>query len=310
MDALGASQDALAPVRDAGRRADLVDPGAGRVDDDARAERRDLAGQQVAHLDPSDGAARVAHDLLAVGVVERPRAVAARRQDVLEAQPLGVDQQVVEVVAGAPEVARPDRRLERERVDRWQHAVALAAAAGCQPVVELEPDADLDEAARGLAVDRHQKGQRPDQVRRQPAERLAFAERLADQPEVEQLEIPETAVNELRRLRRCRRGEVGLLDERHRDATQGQIACDAGAGHATSDDDDVVVGVLERPGTAIHPPHRTARPRGASTSTPPGAPRGRQLRGRVRRALTARGRGWRRPRDRARSPRCPRRPRA
>src|SRR2546430_9366253 len=42
-------------------------------------------------------------------------------------------------------------------VDRAEDAVPLAAPAGREPVVEREADPHLDEAPRGVAVDRHQE---------------------------------------------------------------------------------------------------------------------------------------------------------
>ena len=252
VNALGPPQDAGPALRHAGELAELVHPRAGRVDDDPRAERRDAPGQEVARANAGDPALRVADDLGDLGVVEGPRAQPARRENVLEAEPLGIDEQIVEVVAGAAEVARPERRLERERVDRGQYAIALPVPARRQPVVELQSDAHLDEAARRLPVDRHQERQRPHEVGRQPAQRLALAERFAHQREVEQLEIAQAAVDQLRRLGRRGRREVALLDQRRRHAAQGEIARDPGAGHAAADDDHVVLGILERPGTIVH----------------------------------------------------------
>ena len=174
--------------------------------------------------------------------------MAARREHVLQAQPLREEQQVVEVVAGAAQVLGPDARLQAERVDRLQHAIALAVPAGRQPVVEREADAHLDEAARGVAVDRHQERQRPHQVRGQSPERLALAQRLAHEPEVEQLEVAQAAVDELGGARGGGGGEIALLDQRDRQPAQRQVARGAGAGHAAADDDDVVLGVGQGPG--------------------------------------------------------------
>ena len=105
----------------------FVHAGSGRIDHDPRAQGRDLAGQQITRADAGDRAAFVPHDLGHLRVVERPRAEAAGREDVLEAEALRENQQVVEVVAGAAKVAGAHRRLERERVDRGQNPIALRA---------------------------------------------------------------------------------------------------------------------------------------------------------------------------------------
>src|SRR5262249_4755061 len=162
-------------------------------------------------------------------------------------------------IASAAQVAGPQRRLEGERVDGGQHAIALAAPPGREPVVELQAEAHLDQAARGIAVDRHQERQRPHQMGGQAAQGLALVERLAHEAEVEQLEVTEPAVDELGRLRRRRGGEVALLDQRDRHAAQRQLARDAGA---------------RRPAAPPpSPPSRGAPPRSrAPPPSPPGAP--------------------------------------
>src|SRR5256712_6234181 len=150
VDALRPPEDPRAALGHTRGGAELVHPRAGRVDHDARAQRRDATGEQVADADPDDRAFRVPDDLRDLAVVEGPRAQTAGRENVLEAEALGEDKQVVEIVAGAAEVARPDHRLKGERVDRGQHPISLASPPRRQPVVELQPDPDLDEAPRGF----------------------------------------------------------------------------------------------------------------------------------------------------------------
>jgi hypothetical protein len=168
VDALRPPENLRASLGHTGRRAELVHPGSGRIDHDPRAQGRDLAGQQITRTNAGDRAALVPHDLGHLRVVERARAEAAGREDVLEAEALRKNQQVVEVVAGAAKVAGPQRRLERERVDRGQNPITLALATGREPVVELQADTDLDQAPRRIAIDRHQKRQRPYEMRSQP----------------------------------------------------------------------------------------------------------------------------------------------
>src|SRR5207245_11662352 len=96
------------------------------------------------------GAARRVDDILHLRVVERASVVPAGRQHVLQAKALREDEQIVDVVARAPEVLGADRGLEAQRVDRAEDAVPLAAPARREPVVEPQADPHLDEAPRGV----------------------------------------------------------------------------------------------------------------------------------------------------------------
>jgi hypothetical protein len=62
--------------------------------------------------------------------------------------------------------------------------------------------------------------------------------------------------------------KVALLDESDRHAAQRQLARDAGAGHPAADDDDVVLRVLERPGTSLHRFDQSLAPSGATRAAP------------------------------------------
>ena len=127
-------------------RAHLVHPGPRRVHDHRGAEGGHPVREQVADADAGDLAAGVAQHLFDLSVVEGAGAVAAGRQRVLEAEPLGEDEEVVEVVAGPAEARGADGGLEAERVDGAQHAVPLAVPPGRQVVqCQLETDANGDE---------------------------------------------------------------------------------------------------------------------------------------------------------------------
>ena len=174
MDALGAAQQALPSLGHAGHGAHGIHPGARGIDQHARTEARRRARQQISGDDTDDRAAGVARDLFDLAVVERARAVAAGGQHVLEAQALGRQQQIVEVIARAAQIVGPQPGLEAERVDRRQHAVALAVAARREPVVQRQPDAYLDDTARGIPIDRHEERQRPHEMRGEAAQPLAL----------------------------------------------------------------------------------------------------------------------------------------
>ena len=79
-----------------------------------------------------------------------------------------------------------------------------------------------------------------------------------DEPDLALLEVPDAAVDHLRRLRRRPRREVGLLDERGPQPPAGRVEGDAGAGHATADDEDVER-VAGQPSQRRRPVERRAR---------------------------------------------------
>ena len=64
-------------------------------------------------------------------------------------------------------------------------------------VVHVQPDPERP-AAAGLAEGGHQEGRRIDEVRRELDHQLALEQRLANQSEVEVLEVAEAAVDHLR----------------------------------------------------------------------------------------------------------------
>ena len=78
-----------------------------------------------------------------------------------------------------------------------------------------------------------------DDVRRDPQHDLALGERLADEPELVVLEVPEAAVDELGAPRRGRGSEIVLLDQEHRQAAPGGVARDPGAVDAAADNEQV-----------------------------------------------------------------------
>src|SRR4030095_11744414 len=97
MNALGAPQDARAALRHARELAELVDPRAGRVDHDARAEGRNAPGPEGARAHAVTPPLRAAAARGALRLVDRASAEPARREHVLETEPLRVDEEVVEV---------------------------------------------------------------------------------------------------------------------------------------------------------------------------------------------------------------------
>src|SRR5262249_53035192 len=72
-----------------------------------------------------------------------------------------------------------------------------------------------------------------------PRRGSARAQGLRDEAEVEELKIPDPAVDELRRAAGGPRGEVGLLDEHAREPTVREVSGNARPRHAAADDDGV-----------------------------------------------------------------------
>src|SRR5262245_6365349 len=138
-----------------------------------------------------------AHELLDLAVVERPRAVADRRQDVLEAEPFGEQQEVVGVVPRAAEILWADVRLERQCLDGAQHPVSVGDLAGGEQVVEPHPNPHRDEPALGSRIHRDEERERAHELRREALERPLLSQGLAHEAPVEELEIAEAAVDEL-----------------------------------------------------------------------------------------------------------------
>src|SRR5262247_1638678 len=196
------------------------------------------AGEEIAHPHAVD-VPRPAGHRLDFAVVVHARAVPRRGERVLQAQALGEEEQIVDVVAGPAQVVGTDGRLESEGVHRLHHAKALAAAARGEEIVEPHSHPHGDEPALGATVHGHQEGQRTHEVRGEALQGLLLAEGLAHQLEVEELEIAEAAVDELGGLRGGAGGEVALLEESHGGPTEGEIAGHAGAGHAAADHDGV-----------------------------------------------------------------------
>ena len=104
---------------------------------------------------------------------------------------------------------------------------------------------------------RDDERQRVNDVRRERDEDLPLEQRLADQPEVEVLEVAEPAVDELARPARRPAGVVAALKQGDAVAAGRGVEGDAGARDPAADDDDVELGVrarkcLERRGPGDH----------------------------------------------------------
>jgi hypothetical protein len=117
-----------------------------------------------------------------------------------------------------------------------------AGLAGAEPrhrVVEQQPGADVG-ALPAAVGQRVEERDRPDQVRRQPVEQQpALLERLADQPEVEHLQVTQAAVDQLAAAAAGAAGQVALLQQPGGEAAGDSVEGDAGADHPAADDEHV-----------------------------------------------------------------------
>ena len=174
-------------------------------------------------------------------------------------QPHVVGLAVVEEVAAAG-LAVGERRQQLDHLVAPDHAVArrapvLLAVLGAiadapaaerraaqaldrHHVVHVQPEAEQAVEARALEGG-HDHRQRPHQVRGERGVDLALEQRLADEPEVEVLQVAQTAVDELARARGGAGRVVGLLDQRHRVAARGGVERHARARDAAADHEHV-----------------------------------------------------------------------
>jgi len=122
-------------------------------------------------------------------------------------------------------VLRLERRTGRvsAQIDRARGGETLAAR---EVIVEEKSRADHPRGPQ-VPVVRHHETQRPDDVRCEREQHLALLQRLADEAEIVELEVAQTAVDQFRAGRRRVRGEIVLLDEQHAEITPGGITRDA-----------------------------------------------------------------------------------
>ena len=260
---LAADRDVGAPARPDVRNlllgvdlvgADPVGPYAGRIHDVGRPDVEAPTGKTVlaAHTARPPVFVEQAPDLAAVG---HHGAEALGLPQDGEHEPRVVGLAVVEEV-GRARLARRDRRQQPLDLLAVDHAVAVgapfldrrratAAAEARQPhavgrhhVVHVQPDAQ--HAVGALAVEgRDQQLERAHEVRREVHEQRPLEQRLADEPEVEVLEVAEAAVHELRGAARRPRGVVVTVEESHAVAARGGVESHARPRDPAADHDDV-----------------------------------------------------------------------
>ena len=153
----------------------------------------------------ADDRVALAEQLDDLGVVEQPRAGRGGREQALEREALGREHLAVVVGERAGEALGREVGLLRERGGGPQHAMSGQALVGVdepaaverEEVVDRESGAQQGQALAVAAVHRQQHGQGIDQVRGGAQPHPALAQGLADEADLEVLEVAQAAVDEL-----------------------------------------------------------------------------------------------------------------
>ena len=160
---------------------------------------------------------------------------------VLEHQSRVVGRAVV-VLERAAKSLGPEPRFECEvRLRPTEGLVHLGRAEQGQRVIDPEPDVhDLEPRANTL-VDRDQKRQRSDEVRRDAHLNATLGHALEHEPDLAVLQVAKATVDHLARLARGSRRVVVLLEQGDGQTAQRGVPRDARTGDAATDDDEVVL---------------------------------------------------------------------
>ena len=206
---------------------------------------------------------------------------------VTAAVPRIVDRGVEVEVGGRQSLAVHGGKV-RERSVLAQTSMQLADAPTAREVVHphgrTERAGDLAGHHTVLRENRDHEGEHVHQVGCVAAEPLPFVQCLVDEADVALLQVPESAVDQLRGLGRCAGGEVVTLHECGGVAPAGRVKCCAGTRDAAAHHEDVEGLVLEAAqglgavegvrhgGQATRPPPRPPKGDRAGRSDPgPGA---------------------------------------
>ena len=169
-----------------------------------------------------------AHDRAALGSVER----IGHDQSRVVAEAIGIFEPLIE---------RGPQRQAGLVADKIERAAARQDLASAEPIIERKAEPDQKRRAPGR-IERQDKAQRLDEMRRDPQQHFALAERRAHQPQRALLKIAQPAMDQLRGHRRCAGGEIVLLDKHDLKAAPGRIAGNARAVDAAADDGEIEIG--------------------------------------------------------------------
>ncbi len=112
--------------------------------------------------------------------------------------------------------------------------------------VENETGLDRELAVRAVPVEGKQERQAPDEMRRNDVhQQSALVVCLSHKANVSQLQIPKTAVDELRRGARRTGAEVATVDQRNGETGPGGLRRDSGTDDSAADDEQVEPALAE-----------------------------------------------------------------
>ncbi len=237
-----------------------VHPGAGGVDDRVGPDLERTAGRRWANPEH----AVVAELHLAVRGHLEPRARGrgdlAGVHEQFHREPFGKEQLRIVIEPGEWKGAVVDQR--HATAARPHHAMPRPARAGCEQVVEREPDSDrpasppmppLPCAGQRLAADQprrgcpqsapatlHRKveGEPADQMRGQSHEPVAFGKAFTDQSNLAVFQIPQAAMDQPGGPGGGAGGDVIAIDHDHACAREREFSGDGGAVDSRSEHDD------------------------------------------------------------------------
>ena len=145
---------------------------------------------------------------------------------ILDDEPLRIPHLAVVVARSADETVAVQTRHVREQLLTAEQPPIRQRLARRQQIVERQADADLPAFAPRAAVDGNAELERLDEVRSKRQQPFALAQRLADEAELEVLEITQPAVDEPRRRAAGPGADIAALDEQHLDAAERRLARD------------------------------------------------------------------------------------
>jgi hypothetical protein len=178
--------------------------------------------------------------------MDRESSLAEAVEGILESEPLWqVDSRVV-IGGCTANVLTRQARVQTLRVRGGKNLMPRQRGAGTERVVQGEPEPQLQCRNGRPRHERDHKLQWLHEVRRYPQQRLAFAEIQTHQPEVEHLQVSQSAVNDPSRCRRRSAPEVALFEQHDAQPPQGRIARDTAPDDAPAYDRDVELFARER----------------------------------------------------------------
>ena len=233
--------------RDSERREQAIERGSGGVDRQPRGDvefparpRRSRARTPMTRL-PSTSERDGLH------VIRQRGAVLVRGERETEGQAIGLDRDVVVPDGGGRQTLAAEAGKSLRGVVARHQASPRQSQRVRNTTVSIERDEAIQEkpgahghlAGGDRSIERQDEGQRSDRVRRDSSERGTLPHRLARAPDVERLQIPETAVDRPEMIEGGAGAEIVALDERHRQAALRRVVRDRQAVDAAADDEDV-----------------------------------------------------------------------